>query len=727
MNHKLHLALIFHNHQPVGNFDHVFEEAHHKAYRPLVDLMARHPDIRATFHFTGSLREWLIARQPRLYDDLKPLVARGQVEILGGAYYEPILVMLEDSDKIGQLTKLSAAIMDDFDQPPQGMWLAERIWEPGLARPIAEAGLRYAVVDDTHFHYAGFTDDDLYGYYLTEDQNRRLALFPTSQRLRYSIPMGEIDAIIDYLRHIHHTRPGAPLLTMGDDGEKFGLWLGSYQHCWENGWMDAFFDALEANQDWLETTTPARYMAEHNALGRAYLPAASYIEMTEWALPAQGSAAFNHVRQGLKDEINFVQINDPGRADYLETIRGFMRGGFWRNFMVKYPEVNHMQKRSVYISRRAREGLQGEEKAEIMSAIWAAQCNCAYWHGVFGGIYLYHIRAANYTNLLRAHSMLVDDTIAVEQLDFDMDGQDELMVNAKPFSLVIAPHAGGAIFEWDDLPSRYNLLNIMTRHTEAYHIQLQQAGEDDRIITPEMPEWEAPAPMRVRAKEPGLDQHLQADWHRRGMLIDHFLRRNTTLDEFQRAEYAEQGDFVTEPYTVMTDGIGTPSAVITLKRAGNVWVGSKRHPLIIEKRLALTSGLREMTVDYVITNPDPAASLALRYGMEASIGFDGGDSSLCAFRPLRSRQPGLDESLGVVKQHPRLQRYELDTKIRNFRIKVTLSRACTLWRFPLAPVTMSDSGFERVHQGAVYLHVFKLQLGPGENWSFRAHWQVSDL
>jgi predicted glycosyl hydrolase (DUF1957 family) len=35
------------------------------------------------------------------------------------------------------------------------MWLAERVWEPHLAKPIAEAGVEYVILDDNHFKAAG--------------------------------------------------------------------------------------------------------------------------------------------------------------------------------------------------------------------------------------------------------------------------------------------------------------------------------------------------------------------------------------------------------------------------------------------------------------------------------------------------------------------------------------------------------------------------------------------
>jgi Alpha-amylase/alpha-mannosidase len=86
----IYLALAFHNHQPVGNFDWVFEEAYRRAYEPMIAALERHPGVRVALHYTGPLRDWLQAHRPELLLRIRRLVARGQVEIMAGAYYEPI-------------------------------------------------------------------------------------------------------------------------------------------------------------------------------------------------------------------------------------------------------------------------------------------------------------------------------------------------------------------------------------------------------------------------------------------------------------------------------------------------------------------------------------------------------------------------------------------------------------------------------------------------------------
>jgi 4-alpha-glucanotransferase len=724
MHNKVYVSLVFHNHQPVGNFDFVFREAFEKSYLPLVAALERHPQVKAAMHFTGPLRDWLLEHERDYYlGRVGALVERGQLELLGGAYYEPILIMLSDEDKRGQLQMLSDAIEQDFGVRPRGMWLAERVWEPHLAKPIGEAGLQYTVIDDTHFHFAGFNDEELYGYYVTEEQNQPLSLIPASKRMRYSMPWLPVDEFLANLRGLYDD-PATPeklLLVAADDGEKFGLWPGTHKRCWVDGYIDELFTRLIECADWLETITPASYIDRFPGLGRAYLPTASYLEMTEWALPAARAAELPRARSRLESEIDEARASDPLLAEHLEAVNRYLRGGLWRNFLVKYPEVNHMQKRSVYTSHRIHAYLEGERREQALAHLWAAQCNCAYWHGVFGGIYLYHIRAKNYENLLKAEALIIGEKVQIEQFDFDLDSQKELVVNSRPFSFVVNLPRGGTIIEWDDLISRYNLLNVMSRYDEGYHTWLRDSAAAGTIITPDDPEWSHPMVHHTRAKERGLERHLIVDWHRRGLLVDHFLGASASLEEFSHAEYEEDGDFVNLPYEAEYAGSGSGEATVTLWRDGHVWQGDAFRPLRVSKHLTITSGERVFTVDYTLTNT-AEVPLSLRFGVESTIGFDGGDSDYCYFVVNGEK----DGHLGLTTSYEDVRSFQLGTFIRWFEVDVTLEHPAALWRFPLMPVTMSEAGFERVHQGAVLMPLYTLRIEPGATWQTRLTFTVRD-
>ena len=139
---RISLALAIHNHQPVGNFGWVFAEVYEVAYEPMVEALERHPGVRLSLHYTGPLLEWLRRERPAFLDRLGALVARGQVELLGGGFYEPVLASLPERDRVGQLRRMA----DDRGASglrPRGAWLAERVWEPDLPTslvPPATAG-----------------------------------------------------------------------------------------------------------------------------------------------------------------------------------------------------------------------------------------------------------------------------------------------------------------------------------------------------------------------------------------------------------------------------------------------------------------------------------------------------------------------------------------------------------------------------------------------------------
>ena len=167
------------------------------------------------------------------------------------------------------------------------------MWEPDLPTSLVASGYQWTILDDAHFRAAAIPEADLWGPYTTEDQGHLLRVFGTEQGLRYRIPFREVDEVIDYLRE-HATEAADRVGMMGDDGEKFGAWPTTWQHCWGEGrWVERFFEALEANADWLTTTTPSAWLADHPPIGRVYIPTGSYAEMGEWALPADESLVFS--------------------------------------------------------------------------------------------------------------------------------------------------------------------------------------------------------------------------------------------------------------------------------------------------------------------------------------------------------------------------------------------------------------------------------------------------
>jgi alpha-amylase/alpha-mannosidase (GH57 family) len=694
------IRLIFgiHNHQPVGNFDHVFEEAYKKCYKPFLDTIGNHPALKFSFHTSGPLYQWLEKNHPEWFELVAKSIEAGQMEILGGGFYEPILSAIPYEDKLGQIGMMKNYIKEKFGSEPQGMWTAERVWEPSLPRVMAESGVNFTVLDDTHFRWAGLKNDELLGYYITEEEGLPVYVFPINKFLRYSIPFKKPQVTIDYLKKIYDER-GDVVIVYADDGEKFGLWPGTYKTCYSNKWLSRFFHLLSKNLGWIKPVFFSEALNEIPPVGRAYLPTSSYAEMGQWALPADGYNDYERLENKLEDEKLSEQYG------YL------VKGGFWRNFMTKYAEANNMHKRMLYLTYKIREAAEEKEidQESLGKAIdlkWQGQCNCPYWHGVFGGLYLNHLRHATYSRFISADKILESKKkkpfIDYDVYDFDFDGKDEVILKNQYINLYMAPFYGGSIFELDYKPASINLIDTMTRYKEGYHKKLADADKSESAG--------GSIHDRVEAKEKGLEDALVYDWHRRLGFLDHFFDNNLTPEQFARNDYNELGDFVDQPFTAALDQ-NENRFTLDMQREGHIWVDKIWASVRLLKRITLNAETSGFTVEYRIINGSDA-HLKCRYGIETAWSLLAGDSPDRYYhidgkkldRP-NMNSTGISLNSEVINMRDEALGYDIGLKCDN---------TVDWWRFPIETISLSEGGFEKNYQGSIVMAVIDIDIKPGE-------------
>src|SRR2546428_7073017 len=474
-----------HFHQPVGNFDHVFEDHLRDVYVPVGERLRAQRFLPFALHVSGPLLEWLEQHAGAYLDTIGRLAADGQVELLLAGFYEPVLASLTRADRLEQIGWMRQAIKRRFGVDATGLWLTERVWEPDLAGDLADAGVRYLLVDDRHFLVSGFERDRLHAPLLTESGGKRVALFPIDERLRYLIPFRPPAEVAAYLRQLRQA--GRPLALFVDDGEKFGGWPGTKDWVYTRGWLTQFCDAIAAlvAAGEVRLTTPGTALREVASAGLAYLPTASYREMEAWALPAHAVVRLAALERDLGEE----RVAGPDGA--------FLRGGHWRNFLVKYPEANRMHKKMLALSALCRE--RGDPPA-ARRAIGRAQCNDAYWHGVFGGLYLPHLRAAIWRNLALAEGELRrGEGLAVETLDLSAEAPEESWIHSSACSALSRPDRRGVGEEYTMVEPGVNYADVLTRRRESYHEPAPgRAGHGDaataRDGAPSVPDLEPTAP-----------------------------------------------------------------------------------------------------------------------------------------------------------------------------------------------------------------------------------------
>jgi hypothetical protein len=699
---KFELVLLIHAHQPVGNFDNVFEHAYVKSYLPFIQVLARHPQIRVGLHYSGPLLEWIEHKHPEYFEQLRELAARGQAEIIGGGFYEPILATIPPKDRHAQITTLAQYIEKHFGTRPKGAWLAERVWEPQIPSTLAAAGAEYTLVDDNHFVAAGFEEERLYGYYISEDLGQSVRVLPGLKILRYYIPFRDVTETIEYLHRCANQHPEG-FATMGDDMEKFGIWPGTYDLCYRDGWLDRFFVALEQSADWLTLNTPSDAISSHAPLGRADLPMASYAEMAEWSLPTPARIRYHDLVREFSSR---------------EDVLPFLRGGVWRQFLSKYREANLLHKKMLCVSQkvsrlshsRSKRQKSRDERESAETSLLRGQCNDSYWHGIFGGLYSPHLRTAAWLSLARAET--IADRLShrarqftkAQTFDFDGDGRDEIYLTSDQYAALISPDDGGTISAIDFRPPNVTLINSLQRRPEAYHAKLRNPPEGQTQGVHSIHE-------QMRMKEEGLDRWLHYDrWPRNAFRLLLFGREKC-FEDCTTVRLEEDATLAGGEYRITE--VSPKRVVLASPDSGN-WSAEKSFSF------ESVPGGFAITCDAAIRRHAPG-SASVTVAIEVVVNFLAPSTPDRYFEsdgrrfPLRWAAEVPGPELRVVDEW---QRASVDFKARDAR---------EFWVSPIDTVSESEDGFERIYQGSQLLAVWPVELTKDQEWRGRLVFTVAQL
>jgi 4-alpha-glucanotransferase len=708
---KLHLTLLVHAHQPCGNFSHVFEQAYARCYLPFVELLEEHASAHVGLHYSGPLLTWIEEHHPEYFERLKLLVNKGQVEMVGGGFYEPILISIPAADQREQITRLADYIEHHFGRRPSGAWLAERVWEPQLASVLADADVGYTLLDDIEFLSAGFEPEELFADYIAEDRGQTIRVIPGQKSLRYLIPWDTVEKVITNLRETASAHPDG-IAAMGDDMEKFGVWPGTFEHCHKDGWLEKFFVALEENSAWLNVSTPGEYLSTHAPKGRADLPTAAYTEMMEWALPTR-------VRQRYHSVVK--------EFDSRPEVLSFLRGGSWRGFFRKYSESNLLHKKMLRVSGRIaaapkrRSGSKAEE--ELLKArdlLLRAQCNDAYWHGIFGGLYAPHLRTDLWRNLIRAEVIADRHTPGalaprVETLDYDGDGADELLFTAPEYQALVKPSDGGTLAALDFRPTDSTLINSILRRPEAYHARLRDPSYRPATST-------ASAYEQTKVKEAGLERFLHYDrWARHTFRLFLFDPARTHAD-YEKLGLQEDAGFAGGDFAANSASAYNAELV--------------REGVLAWQGRSTASGARLSVTKTFSFGPAPKGcevaceiKLTLKAPLQKplAVGLESVVNLLAPTEPDRFFETPLgphDLRFSGLFPGPALR---MEDGWQRLRIALHAPAAEQFWIAPIETVSESEEGFERVYQGSQILAVWRPDLSAAKSWTGHLVWRIEAI
>jgi len=712
---QIHLPIIFHFHQPVGQKGFVYEDVYEKSYKPLINNIFEFVDIKFTLHFSGNLLEWFLENKPDFIDKLKVMAKRGQIEIIGGGYYEPIFAIIPNRDKIAQIKKLSNFIKKEFGLDVKGAWLSERVWEPNYPSFLNDAGLKYVIVDDNHFRSTGITEKETFYSYITEDEGKTLRIFPINEKLRYLNPWKPTYMSIDYMKEVADEK-GDRCIVFISDAEKMGVWGTTHQICYVEGkgheegdegkpYIPAFFDQIIKNS-WIKSITLSEYMEKYPAKSLIYLPTASYDKMEEWVLPTKERKVFKKIRKNLKD--------DPKKHDeYL-----FLKGGFWRHFLVKYPESNNMHKKMLYVRDKLihvendlnkLESQESRKKAKKLiedawTEIYKSQCNDCYWHGLFGGVYLQFLRFSVYTHLINAEIIidslnkkflsLENKYISIIPLDFNKDSRMDIIIESDLLNVYLNPSDGGTIFELDYKPKSYNLLNTLTRWPESYHDNEDVDGDE-----------------------------IMVDRFKKNMLRVRFYHNDETFKAIEADQYKEYGSFVEGEFSVIKNEKNGNSAVIDLEQKGSVIVPgtNESYPCSIIKKINVEENQIKIMIKSKFEKLPEKKDLVQKILTNLNLGIDlpfffNGDTN--NFQWESNQLLFLKDSKNELLKPFQYTGCHFKAQDLSYNLNLEYSMQCEtkadtelieIQKFPIVAYAFTDEGYKTIYQGINVMPQFKLR------------------
>jgi hypothetical protein len=683
MENKTTLLFGIHMHQPVDNFKEVITHAVDVCYAPFFEVVSRYPEFKFSVHCSGWLMQQIQNDHPRLFKTIVELAKKGSIEFFGAGYYEPILSVIPARDRVAQINKLSKDIEDKFDQKPKGLWLTERVWESSLIPDLSSANIEYTVIDDYHFQSAGFDEEILDGYYITEESGKSIGIFPISKKLRYALPFVSVESAIEVIKSYKRESDSAAIIF--DDAEKFGMWPGTYSWVYEKGWLEKFIQALLKDEN-IICEHYGTYMQKHKPRGIAYLPNVSYYEMGEWSLRADDALKL----EAFKNEMGEEQYNRSGVK--------FLKGGIWKNFFVKYEESNRIHKRMLELSS-VREKVNDKEYDEYL---YKLQTNDALWHGVFGGLYLPNLRDNAYSYLIACESIRYGDKTLITTDESEMDGYTKVKATSPKYIFRFDTKVGGQLVEFDSKQDRFNWQNTLTRRKEAYHEKIlnksSQADASKSDVTPDGIDTIHNIAHRVDEE---INDALVYDWYIKNSFIDHISDKSITLESFRHCNFREYGDFVNQPFTQIIE-----ADTIVFEREGGIYIPQK-HPASLKKSYTqMASGLKfaidfRTDFDYFFNY---VLELNFHFAQYGKVTING-------------------DSISIGAKKERIKLIEIEDGYLRKKITVRVDSQVDILYYPLKSVSQSEQGYELTTQCLS----IALVLPYSKNFLLEGSLEVSDV
>ena len=611
----------------------------------LTNLLNTFKNIKSSFHLSGNLISYLDKKYSDFSGKIRELLDSNQLELLSGGIYEPIFPFIPKEDRQTQVSLMNRLINHTYGYVPNGAWITEYSWEPSIALDLAKSRIQYTCLPKEYFKSAGLEDNELSGYFVTEDEGRTIAIFPILKNLNDLMQEHSPEEAINYLHETSSDDKPVTVLVYEIQKPDHGRIV----------WLKTFFEILNLKVDLIETKLFNNYYQNNRPKGRIYLPG----------------------KQKIQPKAK------------------------WNNFLLKYDEANLLHKKMLRVSKKVNSAKEGKSRFKVIKEminqayelLLMGQCNDTYWDTILGGIYSPRKRHNAYSNLIKAENLLDSASrqnsrwIQVSEIDYDCDGNDEVIIESETQNIYISPAMGGSILEHDFRSKNINITNTISRKEEEYH----------------------------------SNGNLIYDRYPKLNLVDHFLENNLELDKCISNQFNHLTKKILTPYHIEKIKAKEETCKIALELKTNL-AGLANSPEIeLKKQINTRSGDSSLTIDYTLTNKS-LDNIDFLFGVEFNLNVTNeiDENSYFYLNNDRTQKSSLI-SPEFLKETNQIAIYS-----HSYKLNLTLlwNKPCNLFRYPIETLSYNYGKLEKIYQGSTIFPTWHLVLEPNVPWELSVKQEI---
>ena len=393
------------------NFDFVYDNY----FKKIASFLYAHNNFLFSLHLSGPFFAWLEKQHKEFIEILGELTSRKQIEIIGGGFYEPLFTFIPQSDRIGQIEKLTTEIRKATGKKVRGIKTVYSHWDNSLISSLKNCGIEYIMLDEELIP----VKNPLNRPFIVEELGKTVTVFPVKKFNPETLYKNLNSAL-------QNNNESLLFFTMSPK---------EFAENVDSQFFEKLFQSDLLNTK-IELSTPTKCQKNISPCIKCNIPSSASSEVLKYALEP------------------FVEKNKV-TCDI-------------KQFLYTYPVAYSLYCRMIYACM-INDQCRGDKirKMNSRELIWEAQNNLPYLYKGINATPDKKIREGLYKNLIKAEK-ITREVLPVQEnsyaIDENNDGINEYIFKFLNYNAFIQL-TGGCIFELDIFANNWNYSSAIRRNS----------------------------------------------------------------------------------------------------------------------------------------------------------------------------------------------------------------------------------------------------------------------